>query len=158
MLALSWKECSDEATWHARVRCEQELLLPDWAEGLLTVQPPGMLSGLTDTAWGPIYLRLLRFLQNTSVSLSKVREQHFSNSWTENDFCFCFSNMCRWQLLQVLIQPKRGMLKGCLCSVSRNDRWQALTELRECTGQSTALAILHLWEDSVWMSNADQGV
>lgn len=33
-----------------RGRCEQELLLPDWAEGLLTAQPPGRLSGLTDTA------------------------------------------------------------------------------------------------------------
>lgn len=71
-----------------RGRCEQELLLPDWAEGLLTAQPPGRLSGLTDTAWGAIYLRLFRFLQDTSVSLNEVREQHFSNSWTENDFVF----------------------------------------------------------------------
>ncbi|XP_043924062.1 WD repeat domain phosphoinositide-interacting protein 3 isoform X2 [Protopterus annectens] len=31
------------------------------------------------------------------------------------------SNMCRWKLLQICIQPKRGMLKGCLCSVSGND-------------------------------------
>jgi len=71
---------------------------------------------------------------------------------------FCFSNMCGRQLLQVLIQPKRGMLKGRLCAVSRNDGWQALTELREHVGQSTALAIPHLWKDSIWMSSTDPEV
>ncbi|XP_013920549.1 PREDICTED: WD repeat domain phosphoinositide-interacting protein 3 isoform X2 [Thamnophis sirtalis] len=34
---------------------------------------------------------------------------------------FCLSNLCRWQLLQIFIQSKRGMLQRCLRSVSRND-------------------------------------
>lgn len=54
--------------------------------------------------------------------------------------CLCCSNMCRWQLLQVLIQPKRGMLKGCVRSVPRNDRRQALTEGRGVHGSKHCLS------------------
>lgn len=89
-------------------------------------------------------------LQSPSVSLrgrlcwSWGRGRHLWHSPTDPP-CLCCSNMCRWQLLQVLIQPKRGMLKGCVRSVPRNDRRQALTEWRGvhgskyCLGHSTPL-------------------
>lgn len=154
MLVWSWKECSDETAWQVWAGAAAARLGWGPAHSAATWQAVWadrhcMRSNLSQ-AFQILAGHLCQFKRGKRTALLK----QLNWKW----LCFCFSNMCRWQLLQVLIQPKRGMLKGCLCSVSRNDRWQALTEVRECTGQSTALAILHLWEDSVWMSNADQEV
>lgn len=97
----------------------------------------GLAQHRADRAAGPISSRhLCEAAGQLTLELEKRRDLWHSPT---DSACLCCSNMCRWQLLQVLIQPKRGMLKGCVCSVPRNDGRQALTEGRGVHGSKHCL-------------------
>lgn len=115
------------------------LSVPVTQELCLLPLPTGLAQAGTAQGWHSTGLVAHGSLQNTSVSLKgskfpllMLEQRKAPLAQPPDPACLCCSNMCRWQLLQVLIQPKRGMLKGCVRSVPRNDRRQALTEGGEC--------------------------
>lgn len=101
-------------------------------------------------------------LTSSSSSHLTLQMCDFYNCFHSNDLkslSLSFpSNLCRWQLLQIFIQSKRGMLQRCLRSVSRNDWWQTLTgqlgsmvwwgKLSESPSQ-----FFSYWRDNFWLAN-----